>query len=307
MKTMRICLAVVFAAGISFSSAVIAADMTAAKRFLDANSEVREAVNSSPDFKKLQEKLRTVTIDGRAYHVAEGDLLLDEDQIVLYKAERDALKQLNNLNVGVNAQSFLVGIQLGGKIVRWDPSLTLTYCVLRNTFGSDEEYNLVVKNMKAATGEWEATCGVRFQHVETLDTSSSLAPAGVLFPVRKIDSNGQFIAAGFFPNDPPDRRKLFIDPSYFAPNQAYNLVGVLRHELGHVLGFRHEHIRSGAPPECPHESTTGTFDFTKYDPHSVMHYFCGGAGSKELAITAVDLEGSQRVYGAPTTQSTFVK
>jgi hypothetical protein len=32
-----------------------------------------------------------------------------------------------------------------------------------------------------------------------------------------------------------------------------------------------------------------------------MHYFCGGVGSRDLAITDVDRAGSQKVYGPPFT------
>ncbi len=35
-----------------------------------------------------------------------------------------------------------------------------------------------------------------------------------------------------------------------------------------------------------------------YDPQSVMHYFRGGVGSPQLAIS-LDQTGSQSVYGPP--------
>jgi hypothetical protein len=66
-----------------------------------------------------------------------------------------------------------------------------------------------------------------------------------------------------------------------------------------VIGFRHEQIRSGAPPVCSKENLDGTIDLTKYDPRSVMHYFCGQVGSRELKITPLDVEGAQKVYGPP--------
>jgi hypothetical protein len=100
---------------------------------------------------------------------------------------------------------------------------------------------------------------------------------------------------------------VLIDPSYFDAGLSFNKVGVLRHELGHVLGFRHEHIRSGAPPACPDEDLWGTIDLTQYDPQSVMHYFCGGAGSPELALTELDRIGSQKLYGPPFNTFTFVE
>jgi hypothetical protein len=72
---------------------------------------------------------------------------------------------------------------------------------------------------------------------------------------------------------------------------------VLRHELGHVLGFRHELIRSGAPAVCPKEPLWDARPLTDYDPQSVMHYFCGGVGSSSLRITELDRVGAQQVYG----------
>jgi hypothetical protein len=162
--------------------------------------------------------------------------------------------------------------------------------------------------MLGATNAWENTCGIKFEHRAALDVTPGSSPAGALFAVREFNADGSFIAASFFPNDPPSRRRLLIDPSFFAKDLAFDPVGVLRHELGHILGFRHEHIRSGAPPDCPHESLDETKELTKkYDPRSVMHYFCGGVGSKELKITDLDREGSRLVYGPPLATVEFIR
>jgi len=199
---------------------------------------------------------------------------------------------------GLGAQSSeLIGISDGGKLLRWAPGTVLSYCVLRQTFPRDDWYEEVAENMWTAVNDWAETCGVEFQYVEGADSSQSLRPPEVLFPVRHISAGGAFIAASFFPNDPAQRRRVLVDPSYHST--AFDRVGVFRHELGHVLGFRHEQASRFAPPACPDEDATGTVDLTGYDPRSVMHYFCGGAGTRTLEITESDRRGSQLVYGPP--------
>jgi hypothetical protein len=252
-------------------------------------------------FDTLRNKSKQVRIDGETFWRVEGDLLLDEDQLRLYAQQREALSraQAAMQDAGLPLVAQLVGMTEGGKIVRWAPGVQLSYAVLRQTFtiGGDSGYELAVASIRKATADWENTCGVKFTHKPDLDWSDSLTPPGALFVVREIDAGGQFIAAAFFPNEPVRRRRVLIDPSFYAQDLMFDRVGVLRHELGHVLGFRHEHIRSGKPPGCPDEDTFGTINLSDYDPKSVMHYFCGGLGSKTLAITDTDRTSAQKVYG----------
>jgi hypothetical protein len=195
----------------------------------------------------------------------------------------------------------LIGIVQNGQLVRWAEGKVLTYCVLKSTFGGDAgetHYQKVVDNMQKATRAWEKTCNVKFQYKAEFDGATAGShPDGVVFPVRELDVGGALIAASFFPNDPLERRRLVIDPTYYSTD--FDEVGVLRHELGHVLGFRHEQIRSQAPAVCRGEGTDDTINLTDYDPKSVMHYFCGNVGSKTLEITETDQIGARVVYGSP--------
>jgi hypothetical protein len=70
------------------------------------------------------------------------------------------------------------------------------------------------------------------------------------------------------------------------------------HELGHTLGFRHEHTR--APDGCFEDSSWR--ELTAYDPGSTMHYpWCpGGQVTSTLQPTPFDAEGAAAVHGPPS-------
>ena len=233
-------------------------------------------------------KLDTITIDGETFYIAEGDLLLTESELRDYATRNQAPGSPSS------PPEELVAILQGGKIVRWKPGLVLSYCIVASTF-SATEYATVRQAMKLATSDWENACGVKFEHRADLDRGPG---AGALFSVRQVNHGGKLLAAAFFPHDPPGRRLVQIDPSFFT-GHGLNPAGILRHELGHVLGFRHEHIRGIAASLFPKESREDILELHEYDRKSVMHYVNADFGNAEFTITELDKLGAQRVYGPP--------
>ena len=75
--------------------------------------------------------------------------------------------------------------------------------------------------------------------------------------------------------------------------------GVLRHELGHTLGLRHEHVRN---PNVNARCFEGTRwrGVTAYDTNSMMHYkSCpGSTNSGDLVVTSLDAAGLAELYPA---------
>lgn len=172
----------------------------------------------------------------------------------------------------------------------------LTYCV-STTFGN--RYQTVVDAMNAATKAWEDVADVNFVYVPNQDGSCNTSNTNVLFDVRPVNAGGQFLAAAFFPGSSRRASSVVIDGSSFTLQGNPTFVGVLRHELGHTLGFRHEHTRPGGATSCFEDNNWKPL--TNYDPSSVMHYpQCGGT-TRTLAISALDIQGVQSLYGAPGT------
>lgn len=258
-------------------------------------------------YELLKEKLNTIEVNGEKLYIAEGDTLLDDEQLKLYAEvrekeieAREAAKKADAAGHGakrLEVSHGLVASTRNGKVVRWAPGTVLSYRVVRSSFSNPKHYKMVVDNLRAATEEWERTCGINFEHKAELDSRSGTGLEGCKFVVYQFEAGGKVIASAFFPSDPPSRRQVLVDPSYYTT--SFDKVGVFRHELGHVLGFRHEHIRNEAPPVCPNEPLWETQVLSKYDPKSVMHYFCGGVGTNALKISDLDRKGARLVYGPP--------
>jgi serine protease len=185
---------------------------------------------------------------------------------------------------------------IGGLDDKWNSiqQRQLTYCV-STTFGGRQPN--VVAQMEAATAEWEKYGNLDFIHVAAQDSNCDGSNAAVVFDVRPVNANGKYLARAFFPNEPRLSRNVLIDETSFEldPSETLQLVGILRHELGHTIGARHEHTRPEAGT-CFEDADW--HPLTSYDAFSVMHYpQCNGLGDWSLVLTPKDKSGVACVYG----------
>ena len=169
----------------------------------------------------------------------------------------------------------------------------LTYCI-SNNFGSNKA--AVVAAMKRATDEigWDTMANVNFTYVPAQDASCTTSNTSIVFPVKQV-SGQPYLARAFFPSSPKAARDVLVDTSSFQSG-GFPLASVLGHELGHVLGFRHEHTRPEAGT-CFEDNDYRPL--TPYDNKSIMHYPQCNGGSNSLSWSATDKVGATALYGAP--------
>lgn len=185
-----------------------------------------------------------------------------------------------------------------GSDIKWNNTekLNLTYCV-DGSFGA----NTVAVNdaLSTAGWEWERRGTIKFIHVTSQDGAGCTASNNnVLFNVRKVFSGPS--ASAFFPDYTRMHRELLVNNGTLG-NSPRNLVAVMGHEFGHILGFRHEFVRPEDTTSCGvpnadgyEENDTNWRQLTVYDPNSVMTY--PGCGADWW--TNLDRDGVSALYGA---------
>jgi hypothetical protein len=187
----------------------------------------------------------------------------------------------------------LIVNRVSGRDDRWSASqaLNLTYCV-SDKFGANK--SRIVSAMAGGAGLWEAaTTKVNFIHVPSQDASCTTRNSSVLFSVEPVQTT-QYIARAFFPSTPKRSRNVLVDDSIWTSG-SWTPVNILGHELGHTLGFRHEHTR---PESGTCFEDNSWRPLTPYDSASIMHYPQCNGSSDDLSMTDQDRAGVRALYGS---------
>ncbi len=202
----------------------------------------------------------------------------------------DELKEAHRQMVE-QQQGLAINLLSGGVTDNWGASqkLNLRYCI-GSSFGTRKTD--IVNAMNAAAAAWEQYAQVDFIYASDQDANCTASNTNVVFDVNQV-SGQPYSARAFFPSYPRASRNVYVDTSAYTAGDP--LPALLMHELGHALGFRHEHTRPEAR-RCFEDSAWR--GITPYDRASIMHYpECNGVGSILSGLTNLDREGAAFIYG----------
>lgn len=254
------------------------------------------------------ESFRTQVVESSAVpgvFIVEGDIAIRGEE---------ALRRYYRESVAHVSQPLTVRLTAAGNDDVWSASIkhSLTYCI-GDGFGTRKA--TVIAAMAAAAESWSRRVGVTFRYVPSEDSECILESPDVnldvVFDVRPAPATETYNAAAFFPSDSRLAKKLSIHSRAFGTmTGGRTLEGVLGHELGHVLGFRHEHMWATPTPTClnpdagmdlysPGHADDSRLLYGEYDAVSIMHYVqCRPVGAVDgYAQTEKDYRGAISIYG----------
>ena len=237
------------------------------------------STNQGPSWEEFRATVYQETFED-GHFIVNGDIAIKDE------------KQLYEFWESLQQGGLIVN-RVGGSDDRWNDTakLNITYCV-SNTFGTNK--TRIVNAMNTATAKWESLGNVNFNHITAQDANCTASNTAVVFDVRPV-SGQSYLARAFFPGNPRSSRNVLVDSSAFG-NVGWPLENIVGHELGHTLGFRHEHTRPEAGT-CFEDNNWRPL--TPYDSASIMHYPQCNGSSQNLNWTARDAEGVKALYGAP--------
>ena len=183
---------------------------------------------------------------------------------------------------------------VGGSDDKWSPSQVAQPDLLR-----EHQVRHRPRAHRLGHGRAAPACGRRHPPRSTSSTSPARTPTATPATTAwcspwSRSSTTQYIARAFFPSTPKRSRNVLVDDSIWTSG-SWTPTNILGHELGHTLGFRHEHTR---PESGTCFEDNNWRPLTPYDSASIMHYPQCNGSSDDLSFTSTDGNGVRALYGS---------
>jgi len=278
-----------FVVSIVFSCAVLAdtPHSSSDKSAIEAALLLQQAAIIAPDYEPAFSAFKnSITYSDTDFYVVEGDLMIkNDDELRKYLFSKQAETNVDSLGeIGFS-------LDASGNRLTWPEKYDFVrYYINSDSFRNKKDYVVVRDAFHKASESWNEICDVcRAKFIEG-------TPDGYDVLVEyKLILNGAYAVVEHF--DTEFRKKIYVSRKYFSKYNKYSKEGILRHELGHVLGYAHEQYRV---------KTTGCYFINsryvpiseEHDPGSVMHSPCGRKSSNfTYDLTATDISGHICAYG----------
>ncbi|KAB8067158.1 hypothetical protein BDV29DRAFT_200650 [Aspergillus leporis] len=155
-----------------------------------------------------------------------------------------------------NPDPLSLQIGLDRVIHRWQKQTKVQFAAFAGGYPTSDQALYAASMLNKAAITWnDVKPGPEFKWVSNLEEAAFVLAYG--------GDAGSTLARAFFPND-KDLNVLYVYKKAFEPGNINFMTNIFLHELGHVLGLRHEF----AP-----EKEGGTVQLGPRNPKSVMSYY----------------------------------
>ena len=204
---------------------------------------------------------------------ADGTCCAEEDPATGEKRKYSCVTQKGN-----SREQIYLG-QFQGRLCLWESGSKLNWTARMDGYPSRADAMYAAQQMFKACNAWNKALGGRIEFVYT-DVFDDAC-----FQLRYGDDMGGVLARAFFPDDYKETlNDLYVYERAFQPDQKNMMVNTFAHELGHVLGLRHEHAQGAVEGTWGVAEDGGEGDdgrvlesvlFGTKNPKSVMAYYQG--------------------------------
>ncbi|KAK3989035.1 matrix metallo proteinase-11 [Cladorrhinum sp. PSN332] len=163
-----------------------------------------------------------------------------------------------------NAGAIIVG--LNRECPRWVPGSVLKWVVIKEGFKTPEDAAYAAEHLNRACEQWnQHDVGVKFEWIKSSSDATFALWHGGSPP-------GNTLASAFFPNPNDMNIMLVYNAAFSMPKWKANLWKVFMHELGHVLGLRHEFALDTDPETGEAKEAFKAVQLGPRNENSVMTY-----------------------------------
>ncbi|KAI0111017.1 hypothetical protein F4776DRAFT_357746 [Hypoxylon sp. NC0597] len=190
-------------------------------------------------------------VDTALSHAAN---FMGERDVPMYRCKTQA-ESINCIYLHVSSEE---------TIYRWEPESVITFNINRSSFTNDTYATLAAACLESAAEKWNVgNLGVRFERV-TDHTPDGFQLVYSAFHLR----DPHRLADSFFPGDSWHQQHLCVyDLAFNKVKGNYDwLINIFCHELGHILGLRHEFAGT-------EELDEPSVQLGKNNDSSIMNYF----------------------------------